>query len=310
MDIQISVIIVNYNSFNLLEDCLSSLYKYNLCDIFEVIVVDNNSTGNNVNEVIKNYKGIKLIKTEKNIGFAAANNRGFELAEGKYVLFLNNDTIFTENSLEKILNFVKKNDNEIAIGCKLLNPDGTHQESINNFFSIWNLFTENFFFYKFFPKSRIFNKYYQNYLDIKETQEVDVVKGAFLFCSSEAFKKLNGFDERFYFYAEETDFCFRFKKQIGKVFYFPHTSIIHIGGATTDSNLWFKFKNQCTSRIQIYQKHFKGYRFLLVLFIHYLGLLMRVPLYFCGGIATLKKSLILKSFYYLKQIFIYPQNLF
>jgi len=308
--IDVSVIIVNYNSFHLLDKCLDSFYKFCNGTNNEVIVVDNGSTEGDIRSVTDKYPNLILIKNNTNIGFAAANNKGLLKAKGKYSLILNNDTIFTEDSVKRVFDFAETYSEQLFVGIQLRNIDGTKQESIVMFPSIWNGFTENFFLYKLFPKSKIFNKYYQNYIDFSTPVEVDVIRGAFMFCKTEALKKLNGFDERFYFYSEETDLCKRLKKIGGKVIFFPSTSIIHYGGATADSNLWFKYKNQTIGKIQYYQKHFSGFAFFLLIIIHWLGLFLRFVLYSIGGILTLNKKLVLKGYYFLRQIFVYPKNKF
>lgn len=302
----ISIIIVNYNSNQLLKDCLDSFYKTAKGFTYEVIVVDNSDTKNNPKDIVELYPYTKFLKNTENVGFALANNQGIKISEGNYILLLNNDTIFVENILLKLKEFCDRAADNVIIGCKLLNADGSHQESLVEFDNPWNTFTENFFLYKLFPRSRYFNKYYQNYIESADPFEVDMVKGAFMFCTGELIRQLNGFDENFFFYYEETDLCYRVKEAGGKIFYYPGASIIHLGGATTDSMPWFKFKHQTVSKIKFYQKHYKGIEFILPAIFHYTGVLVRVPLYVVFGILKRKKSFFYKAYYYFKQLFIYP----
>lgn len=307
--VDVSIIIINYNSNELLKDCLDSFYKTADGYTFEMIVVDNSDERYNAKPIVEQYPCTKFIKNEVNLGFSLANNKGIEAAEGKYILILNNDVIFTENTLKVLKDYCDSLNGEVIIGCKLLNADGSHQDSLVEFDNPWNTFTENFFLYKLFPRSKYFNKYYQNYIETTEPFEVDMVKGAFMFCTADLIRKIKGFDKNFYFYYEETDLCYRFKKMGGRVIYFPGTSIIHLGGATTDSMPWFKFKNQTVSKIKFYQKNYKGAAFFLPALFHYTGVLIRVPVYFLMGVLKGKKSLFYKSFYYFKQLFIYPKYL-
>ncbi len=307
---EVSIIIVNYNNFNLLKNCIKSIQDKSEEVEYEIIIVDNGSAEIDLDEIGVHFPGVILIKNQLNLGFAKANNIGAGYAKGKYLLFLNNDTLFIENTLKIILRFLRAQNDELIIGCKMLNEDRTLQISTASFPTLFNTLTENYLLYKIFPRSKLFNKYYLNYSGSDNITEVDVVKGAFLFCSEVAFKKLNGFDERFYFYSEETDFCYRFKNGIGKVLYYPLTSIIHFGGATTEQNLWFKYKNQCIARVQLYQKYYNGYRLGIIIFSHYSGLLLRTLVYFLGGIASFNKNLLLKSYYFFRQFFVYPKNLF
>ena len=145
---------------------------------------------------------------------------------------------------------------------------------------------------------------------INSTYEVDVITGAFLFGKRKEIAGLGGFDERFFFFNEETDLCFRFKKNGGKVYYFPQTSIIHLKGGTAQKNSWFTQKNQSIATIKFLQKHFVGLNFTLAIFIHYIGIVIRIPVFLLFGSFTFNKDLILRSFYYLKLLFVYPQNVF
>jgi len=309
-NVEVSIIIVNYNADEMLRDCLFTLAKYTKQVSYEIIVVDNCSTQGSVDDVISEFNGIKLIKADRNLGFGAANNFGIKIAQGEYLLFLNNDTVFIENAISKVLNFSKSLTEKTFIGCKLLNKDLSYQPSVVSFDNLLNVLGENLFLYRLFPNSSKLNKYY---LDTKlpmKPVEVDVIKGAFMFCSAHSIATLNGFDARFFFYAEETDLCYRFKKEGGKVIYFPETKIIHLGGSTSFRNLWFKFKNQSIAKIQFYQKHFKGVRFFLFIALQYLGLFIRIPIYFIIGIIKFDKFNISKSLNYLKCLFVYPKNKF
>jgi len=203
-----------------------------------------------------------------------------------------------------------KLEKNFIVGCKLLNADGTNQLSVVDFDNIFNMIGENFFFYKIFPRSKLINRFYLNYLNIEKLTEVDFVKGAFLFCRKSTFNNLHGFDENFYFYAEEADLCYRLKSSNGKVYYYPKTAVIHLGGASVDKILWFKYKNQSIAKIKFYQKHYSGGKYFLLLTIYYFGILIRVLSYFVGGALLINKNLCLKSYYYLKQLFIYPKNAF
>ncbi|NJD23524.1 MAG: glycosyltransferase family 2 protein [Melioribacter sp.] len=306
--VDVSIVIVNYNSFALLDNCLRTLFMETKEITFEVIVIDNCSTEKGIDQVILRYPKVKFILNDTGRGFASANNQGFKAANGEYILMLNNDVVFFEDVISKVVKFSKENNDQIIIGCKLLNEDHTHQISVVDFDTISNLFGENFFLYKLFPESKGLNKYHLNNPLEKRAIEVDAVKGAFLFIPNNILKELDGLDERFNFYYEETDLCYRWKSRGGKVYYYPNGELIHIGGASTDSNLWFKFSNQHVSKIQFFQKHFKGIKFLLAVSIHELGLVLRFPLYFVVGLIKGNKSLIIKSGCYLRSIFVYPHK--
>ena len=310
LEIDVSIVILNYNSTELLKNCLDSVEKFTTGIKYEIIVVDNNSMTGDIDELLKSHNRITLIKNDVNRGFGAANNQGVEIAKGKYVLLLNNDTILFENSIKKVFDFAESLDGNEIIGCKLLNEDKSIQKSVFDFPSFLNVFTSNFFLYIFFQKSKYFNKYHLMNKGLNDVTEVDVVAGAFLFMRRKTFEALGGFDERFFFYMDETDLCYRHKKNNGRVIYFPETSVIHLKGKSAGGESWFKNKHQSISTIKFFQKHYFGLEFLLMLFFHYVGLLLRIPLFILGGLFMLNKNLIMRGVYYFRLIFIYPANEF
>jgi len=272
-------------------------------------VVDNNSTDGDIEVITNKFKNVMLIKNEKNEGFAKANNKGSEVAKGKYLLLLNNDVEFFQNSIKDIFDFKEKSEGDQLIGCKLLNKDYSIQTSVHSFPTVLNVFGANLFLYKMFPNSSDFNKNYIMKKAIEEPTniiEVEALFGAFLFLLKKSFIKLGGFDENFHFYHEDTDFCFRFKKEIGKVIYFKSTAIVHYGGGTSRQYLWFHYKNRSLSLLKYMKKHFSTGSFLLAAFFHYLGLLIRFPINLLIGIVTLDKEMILKSFYLFRCLFVIP----
>ena len=306
----VSIIIVNFNAFKILRNCIDSIINHTNNEIeFEIIVVDNNSTEGNIEIELNGYTCVQLIRNQYNKGFAAANNQGIRIAKGRYILFLNNDTVFIEDSLSKILDFsIASNQN--LVGCKLLNSDMTIQPSINDKDTLSNSFGENFFIYKIFPQIRSLNRWYLSQHIPQNLTQVDLIKGAFMFCEKNIIEELKGFDERFFFYAEETDLCLRAISKGYQIIYYPDTAIIHLGGYTTEKNLWFKYKNQSSARIQLFQKHYSGKQFYILTAFHYVGIFLRVLIYFIAGLFSFNTNLFVKSFLYFKQLFIYPKNLF
>jgi len=307
--LRISIVIVNYNGFNLLHNCIKTLQENHSNLDYEIIVVDNKSTEGDVADTVKDFERVVLIKSDRNLGFAIGNNLGLKYAKGEYIAYLNNDTIFIESTLNKIADFIENlNEKNVIVGCKLKNQDLSHQECIADFDTPWNIFSEAFFLYKVFPKVKRLNKYYQNFLDLHEVTDVDIVKGAFMFMRKEDALKLGGFDESFFFYSEEVDLCYRFKEAGGRVIYYPLTSLIHLGGGTTINLPWFKFKQQTLSKMQFYQKHYSGIKFKCIVSFHYSGVLIRVPLYIIGGIILFKPHLMKKGYFYLRQMFVVPKR--
>lgn len=308
--IDVSVIIVNYNSTGLLKNCLNSVNTFTKEINYEIIVVDNNSIEGDIDVQFKDFDRVMLIKNDVNKGFGAANNQGAKIAKGKYVLLLNNDTVLFENTIKKVFGYAELIDEKNIIGCKLLNEDKSVQKSVYDFPSVLNVFTSNFFLYLLFPKSKYFNKYHMINKGINNIIRVDVVTGAFLFMNRKSFEALNGFDERFFFYMEDTDLCYRHRKNGGKVVYHPETSIIHLKGKSAKGESWFKNKHQSLSTIKFFQKHFNGFEYFLLIFFHYSGLIIRIPVYILVGILSMNKDLIKRGFFYFRLVFLYPADQF
>lgn len=307
-NITLSIIIVNYNGGKLLTDTLSTLYE-NTRDIsFEVIIVDNASTEGNVIEELKPFPEVKLIINDKNLGFAAANNQGVKISNGEYILLLNNDMIFIENTIKVALDYISNSSEKLLIGPKTLNTDKSLQISIGKFDTLWYIFSVNFFLYILFPKSVRFNKYYYNFQNFRQPTEVDLVKGSFILMKRSDFNDLDGFDENFFFYGEETDLCYRFRKAGGKVIFHPGTEIIHLGGGVSNKMPWFKYRYQSLAKIRTYRKVFPRWKFILALLFHYCGLLLRIPVYLAASLLKFDKEILYKSFYYFKQLFVYPKR--
>lgn len=307
MQVDISIIIVNYNNFNLLDNCIASIIKFTKKVSYEIIVVDNNSPELGIDNIISKYPEINFIKNNINAGFSAANNSALKIAKGNYTLFLNNDTVFIENTLKYLIEYYELLNEKIILACRLLNQDLSIQSSIAELPSISNIIGANLFLYKLFPNSKMINKFHFKLEQINQPIDVGVAFGAFLLSKTEYYKQLNGFDESFFFYAEEMDLCKRFINSGGRIIYHPGTSVIHLEGATTSAMPWFKFKNTELATLTYYYKHFKGINFFIAAFFHYFGIIIRIPIFLIGSLVTLNKQLFLRAVFMLRQIFIFPK---
>lgn len=306
--VDVSVIIVNFNAFEFITRCIDSLREHTKGVTYEIIVVDNCSTEGDILDHLSESDDLRIIKNKLNRGFGAANNMGAVLAKGRYILYLNNDTLFLEDTLSILVTYSDASNEEVLLGCKVLNADMTLQESIFLFPGLRHIFFESIYLAKLFPRSAFFNFFAPSYYEGTKPIETDVVKGCFIFLSAEANNRLKGFDEDFYFYSEETDLCRRFQKNIGKVLFYPLTSIIHYGEVSTGSYSWFKFRNVAESRIVLFKKWFKGVQFPVVLISQYLGYIIRGVLNLIAGVLTMKKQLIVRGWFFCKMLFIYPKG--
>ncbi|MCI0708308.1 MAG: glycosyltransferase family 2 protein [Ignavibacteriae bacterium] len=295
----LTVIVVSYNTKQLLFECLSSVYSETKEISFEVIVVDNNSTDGSIEMLEKDFPQAKKILNSENKGFAAANNQAIRIAAGRYILLLNSDTKILDGAIDTIVKFMEKHPDTSIVGCKLLNADGTLQYSCRSFPSVWNLFSESFFLYKLYPRTTLFGSYYMTYFDHETARRVDVVMGAFMMIRRDMFEKIGLLDEQFFMYNEEVDFCFR-AHQLGLQTYFvPEARVIHYGGSSIESTE--KYVDQLHStQLLFLRKHFGGFQLFMAVVLKYVGIGLRVVVYFVSGLLTFDVRWLQKSKSYLK----------
>lgn len=231
--VDISFIIVNWNTRDILIDCLNSIYKTVSEIDFEIYVVDNNSTDGSQEAVRKKFPLIKLIENKTNTGFAHANNQALSLMNGRFAVLLNSDAILIDNSIKTLLTFMNNSPSVGIAGVQLLNKDGTRQNSIDNFPSteteIFNKSILRFLFPEKYPSK---NRNRQNPL------EVDSVIGACMMIRKEAMNDVGIFDEDYFFFLEETDWCYRMSKKGWKVFHVPDARVFHLSGHSKKKVPW------------------------------------------------------------------------
>ncbi|QQG47040.1 MAG: glycosyltransferase family 2 protein [Candidatus Woesebacteria bacterium] len=223
--IELSIIIVNFNTKKLTVDCIKSIRNSSPNVNYEIIVIDNASSDGSIDSLEK--LKIRLIKNKENLGFAKANNQGIKISKGKYILLLNSDTLVKKDSLVSLVEFAKNTPDAGVIGSKLLNTDGTIQNSVFRFPTIWKSISHYWF------KNNILNKYSPS-TDIPT--KVDAVVGAVFLITPKAFKKVGFLDERYFMYFEDIDYCRKIAASNLKVYYFPKSEIIHIHGASKAKN--------------------------------------------------------------------------
>lgn len=216
-----SIIIVNYNSRELLSRCLNSISINSNQVTSEVIVIDNNSQDDSVSYLHKSYPGIRLIENNKNVGFGKACNQGIKIARGKYIILLNSDCEIFTNTLSQLKHLTEgliPKDRIGIIGGKLLNPDGTLQFSYGRFPTVFSTILD-----LFKPPER--RKVQVSGYDIPHY--VDWVTGAFMIINRNIFTEIGYFDENYFMYYEETDLCFRAKARGWQILYDPLSQVMH-----------------------------------------------------------------------------------
>ncbi len=235
--VQLSIIIVSYNSRSLIEQCLVSINKAIFGINTEIIIVDNNSKDGSKEYLSSNFPGVKLIFNNENLGFAKACNLGYKNSSGEYILFLNPDTILSETCLTDCISFFKAHSDAGAVGVRMLDDKGKFlKESKRGLPSPSASFYKLFGLTAIFPGSKTIAKYYQGHLPGNENNPVEVLSGAFMMMKRTVFEKVNGFDESFFMYGEDIDLSLRISQLGFKNYYLGKISITHLKGGSTTYN--------------------------------------------------------------------------
>lgn len=266
--VQLSIIIVNYNSRSLIEQCLVSVHKAIVGLDAGIIIVDNNSNDGSKKILPNKFTDVKFIFNDTNLGFAKACNQGFRISSGSYILFLNPDTILSETCLQDCISFFQSNTDAGAVGVRMLDEKGNFLKESKR-----GLPTPSASFYKLFgltamfPGSKSIAKYYQGHLPENENNPVDVLSGAFMMIKREVFEKLNGFDESFFMYGEDIDLSLRITKMGYKNYYLGKISVTHLKGGSTTYN--YKYIRNFYSAMDLFvKKHYSDKPTLYRTFLH------------------------------------------
>jgi hypothetical protein len=215
----VSIIVVAWNVRELLGHCLRSVYQETRGIEFEVIYVDNGSVDGSLEMVRQEFPQARIIANKDNKGFIRANNQAIEVANGRYVLLLNSDTIVLENAIAKTLGFADQHPEAAVVGCRVLNPDRTLQESCFRFYSTLNMLLDVSWLSRAFPRNKLFGRKIYGGWDYDTTREVDVVVGCFSLVRMAAIRQVGVMDERFFVYGDDIDWCYRFVKAGWKVLF-------------------------------------------------------------------------------------------
>lgn len=280
----LSIIVVSYNTSRLLQDCLKSIYQaidLGKCDkTCELIVIDNASTDDSVIRTKKNFPDIRLIQNKHNLGFASANNQGILLAKGEYVLLLNSDTKIGYDTLIKLLIKAKSDPQIVAVGGKLLNPDGSIQPSTGYFPNLLRVMAWMCFIDDLPILSSLIHPYHIGDKKIyKKCQSVDWVSGACILVKKEAIKKAGMLDEKIFMYGEEVEWCFRLKERGKKIIYTPEAVILHYKGESSGQKMNAGIIDEYKSILYFYQKHKSTWQLTFVKLALIFGALLRIILF-------------------------------
>jgi GT2 family glycosyltransferase len=229
LDHDLSVIIVNWNTRELLLNCIESIYRTVRGLTFEIFVVDNGSNDGSPDSVKRKFPAIELIQNQRNLGFARANNEALRRSRGRYGLLVNTDVILTDGAVEKLVEFMEGNPTVGVAGGQLINIDGSKQNSFDNFPSLTAEALNKSLLRIVFPK-----RYPSKRVNYGTPVDVDSVIGACMIVRSRAIREVGLLDEDYFFFLEETDWCYRMRRRRWRICHVPQAKIIHLQGRTAN----------------------------------------------------------------------------
>ncbi len=242
--LNLSVIIVNRNTSSLLRDCLTKFLQSDLEIPSQIIVVDNGSTDNSIEMIRTNFPDVTLIEAGRNLGFAAANNRGFSMSAGEFILLLNTDALVEKDCVSTMLALATSDDQIALVGPQLLNSDGTKQTSFEATPTLLTETTNRSLLKRLFPK-----RYPGKTENLVKPKDVETLIGAVMLVRRKAFDEVGGFDPGYFFFFEETDLAVRLRKAGWRVVHEPRAKAVHLQGGSAKSH-------PAPARIEFYRSRY------------------------------------------------------
>lgn len=230
----LSIVIVSWNTRDVLRNCLRSILTYTRPLEFEIIVVDNASVDGSVGMVNTLFPCVKVMRNEANIGFARACNQGMHASRGQLILLLNSDTFVRDDVIARVARHILSRPDITMIGCQLRYPDGRIQHSAFRSLSIWRSLFEDLWLYRFVSRTRRDNLLLGGYWDNGTEKEVDWIAGAFMMLRRQVFMEMGGFSEDFFMYGEDSEWCMRLRRAGRRILYAPLGVVYHIGSVSSD----------------------------------------------------------------------------
>lgn len=235
-NVDVSIIIVNWNTKQLLLDCIASLFHQTKTTAIEVIVVDNGSTDKSSEEVRKMFPDVAVIENNVNLGFARANNIGISASSGKYICLVNSDIKILDGCVDRMFTHMELNPAVAVLGPKTVNEDLTIRLDCRELPTLWTSFCEAFALNRLLPGVKLFKGRILTNLSQHTSTSVGTLPGCMMMVRRTAMIKVGTLDERFYFYGEDRDWCRRFHDTGWDVVFYPEATVIHYGGASSSTD--------------------------------------------------------------------------
>jgi len=252
----VSVVIVSYESRELLARCLAALAAdAGRIATVETIVVDQASQDGTAASLEAEHADVHLVALPENVGFGAGNNRGAAVANGRWLLLLNSDAFVRPGAIDELVRFAETHPATGAVGPRLLWPDGRLQRSCRRFPTVFRLATEYLYLRKLAPRSRALNGFYCGEFAHDAPRQVDWVTGACVLVRRELYERLGGFDETFFLYSEEVDLLYRASRLGAETWYDPAAEVVHVWGGTAERASALTLEEQARSHVRYLDKH-------------------------------------------------------
>jgi GT2 family glycosyltransferase len=269
---QLSIIIINYNTFKLTCNCIASIQDKLVGIAYEIVLVDNASTECDPNLFLEKFPAINLVKSTVNTGFAGGNNLGLAVATGTYILLLNSDTELINNAPKICYDYIVANPKVGMVTAQLQYPNGQLQHSCRRFRTIsWELL-EVFPIYKLLPKQKREALMLHTYFDHTTTMNCDWVWGTFMLFSKSIVQQLpkNKLSDDFFMYSEDTLWCLEFKQLGYLIHYLPQAKVMHIHKGSSSSNKWLQIRKiGIKNHAQVMKKYYPDFRWYIFAAIYY-----------------------------------------
>ncbi len=293
--VELSIVIISWNTRELLLDCIRSLKNLRVPGGYQIIVIDNASSDESAKAVREAFPDVVVVENTTNLGFAKANNLAIEQSKSEYICLVNSDVIVLNGCIEALLKYMKEHTDVGVIGPKLLNGDGSFQLSCKRFPTVWRTLCVALGLHRVFPNLPLFCGTEMTDLDENTTQDVEAIAGAFLLARRSAIDQVGLLDEDFFFYGEDIDWCKRFHNAGFRVTYYPLAKSIHLGGASSSKDSLRFNQELYRAKLLYWKKHHSDVDRLLFLLIMINHLTLRIIITIIKKIFNKSKNIYVKD---------------